>query len=70
MYYLSIFCGNVLESIGVNNCIIIRKFNVEFISKKPGISRTSINCLEKGAKNEMNQSKITDRLLPYVFDRL
>lgn len=38
--------------------------------KKPGISRTSINCLEKGAKNEMNQSKITDRLLPCVFDRL
>lgn len=54
MYYFFIFCVNVLESIGVKNCIIIRKCNVEFIFKKLGILRIFINCFEKGVKNEMN----------------
>lgn len=51
-HYLFIFCLSVLESIGVNNfcraaCIIIRKFNVKFISKKTWISSKSVNYHKK-----------------------
>lgn len=41
---------SVLESVGINDCIIIRKFNVEFIFKKLEILSIFVNCYGKGVK--------------------